>query len=74
MHWNRALLTCRETMLEWAKTMTWKGRHPTVDLTETVYEKGISLNKMEMKLIEACLQRSPSLPKCDIFIRPLPVN
>ena len=61
-------------MLGWAKTMTWKGKNPTVDHTEMVYEKGISLNKMEMKLIEARLERSPSLPKWDIFIRPLPVN
>lgn len=72
-HWNGALLTCRNKMLGWAKTMTWKGKHPTVELTETVYEKGISLNKEEMKLIEARLERSPSLPKWDIFIRPLPL-
>ena len=74
MHWNGTLLICRETVLEWAKTMTWKGKHPTVDFTETIYEKGISLNKVEMKFIEARLERSPSLPKWDIFIRPLPVN
>ncbi|WP_255359683.1 ISAzo13-like element transposase-related protein [Geminocystis sp. NIES-3709] len=58
-----------ETMLAWAKTMTWKGLRPIVNFSEKVYEKGISLTKKEMKNIEMHLERNPDLPKWDILIR-----
>lgn len=69
-HWNGAKLVTVETMLEWAKSMTWKGIQPMVSLSKTVYHKGISLSKLAMRAIEARLERNPSLPKWDILIRP----
>jgi hypothetical protein len=69
-HWNGAKLVTVETMLEWAKSMTWKGIQPMVNLSKTVYHKGISLSKMAMRAIEARLERNPLLPKWDILIRP----
>jgi len=59
-----------ETMMEWAKSMTWKGIHPVVKLSRTVYQKGISLSKKAMREIEPRLERNPLLPKWDILIRP----
>lgn len=70
-HWNGAKLVNVDTMLEWAKTMTWKGLHPVVQLSRQVYQKGISLSKQAMEVVEARLERHPSLPKWDILIRPL---
>jgi hypothetical protein len=70
LHWNGAQLINTETMLEWARTMTWKGLHPVVDLNDQVYQKGISLNKAAMRAVEARLERNPLLPKWDILIRP----
>ena len=69
-HWNGAKLVDAQTMLEWAKTMTWKGIHPVVELSHKVYEKGVSLSKAAMREVEARLERNPSLPKWDILIRP----
>jgi hypothetical protein len=69
-HWNGALLVDVQTMLEWAKSMTWKGLHPVVEVSRQVYDKGISLSKAAMKDIEARLQRNPELPKWDILIQP----
>lgn len=69
-HWNGALLEDVGLMLGWAKSMTWKGIHPVVKLSRSVYEKGISLSKESMKTVEARLQRNPSLPKWDILILP----
>jgi len=69
-HWNGAKLLTVEIMLEWAKSMTWKGIQPMVNLSKTVYHKGISLSKMAMRAIEARLERNPILPKWDILIRP----
>jgi hypothetical protein len=57
-------------MLEWAKSMTWKGLHPVVKLSRKVYQKGISLSKKAMRKLEARLERDSLLPKWDILIRP----
>ena len=69
-HWNGALLDTANTMVRWAQSMTWKGIKPIVILSETVYEKGVSLSKQPMKSIEARLLRNPLLPKWDVLIRP----
>jgi hypothetical protein len=69
-HWNGTKLVDAQTMLEWARSMTWKTLHPTVELTHKIYEKGISLSKKAMQQVEARLQRNPLLPKWDILIRP----
>jgi hypothetical protein len=70
-HWNGTQLVDVDTMLEWAKSMKWKGIHPIVELSRKVYEKGISLSKTLMKGVEARLRRSPTLPKWDILIQPV---
>ena len=57
-------------MLEWAKSMTWKGIHPGVELSCKVYQKGIALGKKAMQAVETRLERHPELPKWDILIRP----
>jgi hypothetical protein len=69
-HWNGALLVDVQTMLNWAKSMTWRGLSPVVQISRQVYAKGISLSKAAMQDIEARLQRNPELPKWDILIQP----
>ncbi len=70
-HWNGTQLKDAETMLQWARSMTWKGIHPIIQLNQKSYLKGISLSKMEMQRIENRLERNPDLPKWDILIRPV---
>ena len=50
--------------------MTWKGQSPTVEALDGEYADGVRLTKAEMKPIEARLERSKTLPKYDILIRP----
>ncbi len=50
--------------------MTWKGQHPTVGELNGEYAGGVKLTKAEMKPIEARLERSKTLPKYDLTIRP----
>jgi hypothetical protein len=69
-HWNGAILGDVETMLEWAKSMTWKGIHPLVTLSQNVYQKGVSLSKKAMQKVDVRLERNPLLPKWDVLIRP----
>jgi Rhodopirellula transposase DDE domain len=71
LKWNGTKLIDAETMLGWAKKMTWKGLHPVVNLSRKVYEKGISLSKVAMAAVEARLKRDPKLPKYDILINPM---
>lgn len=70
VHWNGTKLVDVETMLEWAKSMTWKGMHPIVALSRKVYHKGVTLSKRAMRAVEARLERHPELPYWDILIRP----
>ncbi len=69
-HWNGTKLIDIDTMLAWAQSMTWKGKHPAIELNQLVYQKGVALTKQEMKPIEHRLERDPILPKWDILIRP----
>jgi hypothetical protein len=74
LQWNGTKLIDAETMLEWAKQMTWKGVHPVVELSRKVYHKGIALGKAAMEAVEARLKRDPQLPKYDILIKPAPTS
>jgi len=38
-HWNGTKLSDAKTMLEWAKSMTWKGLAPVVELSHQVYQR-----------------------------------
>lgn len=70
-HWNGTQLINVDTMLAWAQSMTWKGLHPLVNLSRTVYQKGVALSKAAMRAVETRLERDPLLPKWDIMIRPV---
>lgn len=70
LHGPGAQLIDAETMLEWAKRMTWKGVHPVVALSRTGYDTGVSLSQAAMRAVEARLERNPLLPKWDMLIHP----
>jgi transposase len=63
MHWNGSLLDSIEAVLGFARSMTWKGKHPAVSLVETSYSKGVRLSPSEMKALESQVNRLPSLEK-----------
>jgi Rhodopirellula transposase DDE domain len=69
-HWNGTKLGDVETRLEWAKSMTWKGIRPLVELSRKVDQKGVTLSKRAMRAVENRLARHPELPKYDILIHP----
>jgi hypothetical protein len=50
--------------------MRWKGRHPTVKRLHGDDPDGVRVPAKEMRGIEARLQRSATLPKYDITIKP----
>jgi len=55
--------------------MTWKGKHPVVELVTTPYQNGVKLTKEAMSLLETHFQRLPSLEKWFVDIKcPLPAS
>jgi hypothetical protein len=68
--WNGVLLTGLKVVLQCALGRTWKGRHPTVRRLHGAYPAGVRVAAKEMKQYEARLQRSATLPKYDITIKP----
>jgi hypothetical protein len=71
-HWNGALVDSIEAALAFAASMTWKGRHPVVQLVTTPYQRGVTLTKAAMAGVEAHLTRLPQLEKWFIDIIPGP--
>jgi hypothetical protein len=62
-HWNGELLDSRELVLGFARTMTWNGKHPTTELVDAVYKKGVRLSVAEMNAIEKNVDRDANLGK-----------
>ena len=68
--WNGVLLNCWEVICSCALRMTWKKMHPTVELLPGDYATKVRVPRNEMKQYECRLERSATLPKYDIIIRP----
>jgi hypothetical protein len=72
-HWNGSLLDTIDTALHFARTLTWRGRHPFVHLLTKTYHTGVRLTQATMRQLEQRLERLPTLPKWFVRISPLPI-
>jgi hypothetical protein len=70
--WGGALLNSLKVILEQARRMTWMKKQPMVTSLPGEYPIGIRLGRKEMKPYRARLERSATLPKYDITIKPKP--
>ncbi len=52
-----ALLDSVEAVLAYARTMTWKGLNPTVELVTNIYHSGVKLTQEAMHKIEKQIER-----------------
>ncbi len=68
--WGGALLNCLKVILQYALRMSWQGKHPRVKRLHGEYPDGVRISKKDMKPYEARLERSKTLPKYDITIKP----
>src|SRR5207248_7959462 len=59
MHWNGDLLDSVETVLKFAGSMTWKGKHPSVELITKIYHTGVRLSQAQMEALETKVCRLP---------------
>jgi transposase len=70
LHWNGSLVERVETVIEYARTMRWKGEHPLVELVTTAYKTGVKLTQEAMALVERQVQRQEGLEKWFVDIIP----
>jgi len=69
-HWNGDLLDSVATVLAFARSMTWKGKPPTVELMTKTYPLGVGLSQKAMAVLETKVRRLPGLDKWFVEIRP----
>lgn len=69
-HWNGSLLDSLETVLMFARSMTWNGKPPQVELVDRLYHSGRRLTKQVMQTLEQRLERLQGLTKWFVQIRP----
>jgi hypothetical protein len=70
-HWNGSLLDSCHTVLEFAKTMTFRGHRPEVQWLKKVYHTGVRLTQQQMTQLEHRFERLHGLAKW--FVRILPI-
>lgn len=70
-HWRGSLLDSVDTVVRFASTLTFKGKHPVVTLVEKIYHTGVKLTQQAMEQIEEKIYRLPTLKKwfVEIFCR-----
>jgi len=69
-HWNGSVLDTVDAVIQFARTMTWKGNHPIVELVTTSYATGVRLTKDAMEMLESQITRLPGLEKWFVDIIP----
>jgi transposase len=69
-HWNGALLDTIDAVIEFAKSMRWKGVQPSVELVTTSYATGVKLTKEAMAVLETRVARLQQLEKWFVDIIP----
>jgi len=71
-HWNGSLLNTVDTVLNFAQTLTFKGKNPVVTLVEKISSTGVKLTTSAMEELETQIRRLPNLKKwfVEIFAKP----
>ena len=62
-HWNDSILNSTESVLGYARSMTWKGKNPDIKYIEKIYETGVTLTKNIMKVYVSMLDRMIGIEK-----------
>lgn len=70
-HWNGSLLDSLQTILNFARSLLYKDKQPSVSLVERVYQSGVKLSKQLMANLEKRLVRTHGLEKWFVRIAPL---
>jgi hypothetical protein len=67
-HWNGSILDEIDTVIQFARSMTWNGRHPVVKLITQTYQTGVKLTQFAMAEVETQIQRLPEFKVNDKLV------
>jgi len=70
-HWNGSLLDSLQTILNFARSLTYKDKQPLVQLITKPYYTGIKLSQKLMAALERRFHRLAGLEKWFVFLSPL---
>jgi hypothetical protein len=70
-HWNGSLLDSVKTILNFARSFSFRTVQPVVQLVSKTYHTGVKLNQEQMQRLEKRLQRRMGLEKWFVLISPL---
>ena len=70
-HWNGSLLDSLQALLNFARSLTYKGQQPTVELVTKTYQTGVKLSQTRMAALERRLKRLAGLEKWFVDIAPV---
>jgi hypothetical protein len=70
-HWNGSLLDSVQTVINFAKTMSYNGVAPVVQWVQKAYQTGIRLTAKQMEKLEERFERFEQLPKWFVKIAPI---
>lgn len=70
-HWNGSLLDSLETILNFARSLTFKDHNPLVEFVSRTYHTGVKLSQQQMTRLERRFKRLPALDKWFVHISPI---
>jgi hypothetical protein len=70
-HWNGSLLDSLQTVLNFARSLLYKGQQPVVELIQKTYLSGVKLSQKLMADLEKRFERLQGLEKWFVAISPL---
>jgi DDE family transposase len=73
-HWNGSILDSLDVVYKFTQNMTWKGKQPSVRVTENSYNTGVTVKKNIMNIYETALYRAKEIGKWFIIIEPIKCN
>lgn len=71
-HWNGSLLDSLDTILNFARTFSFRQVTPVVQFVSKSYDTGVKLTQKQMQRLERRFQRLKGLKKWFVLISPLP--
>ena len=69
-HWNGSILDSLDAVYKFIESMTWKDKHPSVRVTENLYNTGVKVEKHIMDIYETALYRAKEIGKWFLTIIP----
>lgn len=70
LYWSGEILDSEEKVVGYAKSMTWAGKNPVVNVVKKTYETGVKLTKAVMEKLNAGFDRKQGIEKWSVIVRP----